>query len=221
MIVIYLRVSSEEQEKSGLGLEAQLIACQDYCTNNNFNIQGIFTDIISGKIDPQKRKGFMEAIKIAKSKNCPIITAKQDRFSREVSHVALYFNNTMFGKKTPKLIFADSPNASIFEINIKASLSQEERRLIGIRTREALARAKARGKELGKVGREIANKKRQLALNNVMNRARDLYNDGKGYAEIATILNNEGLRNIAGKNWTRMNIYNRLKTKLKTAFVNQ
>ena len=67
------------------------------------------------------------------------MVAKLDRFSREVYHVTGYCDRYFFAERTPDLICAESPKASMLEIRIRAVVAQEEREMIGKRTRAALA----------------------------------------------------------------------------------
>ena len=209
-VVIYLRVSTQEQRKSGLGLDAQLDACKNYCDKMSLNVIGSFTEIISGKVDPKHRPIFMEALTIAQNRKASIMVSNQDRFSREVYHVSGYVNKYSFGSKTPKLICVDSPEATSMEQYLKAIISEEERKAIGIRTKNALSQLKKQGKELGKVGREVYHAKVGKILEGGMNRAKELLKENYSIPKIANILNKEGYRNSNDKEWSRTNLWKRL-----------
>lgn len=210
-IVIYLRVSTEEQGKSGLGLNGQINLCRRVASELNLEVAGVFEDVISGKTNPMEREGFTQAIKKAQTLGCRLMVAKLDRLSRDVYYISSFVNGFMV-KNTPRLLIADNPNATEFEINIRASISQEERRLISERTRAALAVKKAQGAELGKAGRAaaLANATRTKATETAILRAQELLAQNYGYQKIAEILNNEGFTTSRGSSWTKQSLYKRL-----------
>lgn len=217
MAVIYSRVSTDEQKKSGLGLEAQEEACRRLCEIRNYEIDGVFRETISGKTKLQNRTIFMECYTLAVKKKTIIMVSRLDRFSRVLGHIANYMDKETFykGARYPEIICADCPDADILLIQMNGMMSQQERRLISLRTREALARLKAKGKELGKVGREVIHKKMEEVLCDSINRAMELHKEGESYSEIAKILNSEGYSNSKGEEWNKSNIYKRLKVRLK------
>jgi len=106
----------------------------------------------------------------------------------------------------------DRPNASEFELNIIASLAQEERRLISERTKAALAIRKEQGAVLGQVGRQVAATKAKEATEAAINRATQLKEEGTSLAKIADILNAEGFTTSRGSSWTKQALLARLKT---------
>ncbi len=61
-VVVYARVPTEEQGKSGLGLEAQVTACQRLLQVEGLECLGIFQEVTSGKVDPNEREQFPKAI---------------------------------------------------------------------------------------------------------------------------------------------------------------
>ena len=241
MAVIYLRVSTSEQQKSGLGLEAQEEACKKLCRDRGYNIDAIFQETISAKTKLQNRRMFMEAYFFAVTNKTVIIVSRLDRFSRTLGHIANYMDKETFDDpeiykkiakyhktekyqkiakypkkaKYPQIICADHPDADILWIQMNGMMSQRERTLIGLRTKEALAVKKANGFELGKVGREAFYKKIDEKICVSMSRAMILYCDGKNYREIAEILNSEGHRNSKDQEWSEGNLYQRFKVRLK------
>lgn len=204
--VIYSRVSTDEQGKSELGLEAQIAACQRLAESNGLEVVGSFSEVISGKVAPQERFEFSKAMKAARAENASILIAKLDRLSREVYHVSAY----LYDRKSPRLIVADRPNASEFEINIIASLAQEERRLISERTKAALAVRREQGMKLGSVGRAVAAGKAQVATQDAISRAMELRAIGASFQAIADTLNAEGFTTSRGSQWSKQAIAKRL-----------
>ncbi|BCL34591.1 recombinase family protein [Nostoc sp. MS1] len=209
-VVIYLRVSTDEQGKSGLGLDAQLDACKRLCEQRQLTIVGVFSEIISGKVDPRERPVFMQALTEAQKHGASLLVSKQDRFSREVFHVSGYVNNYFFGSQTPALIAADSPNASPMEIYLKAMVSEQERQAISQRTKDALAQLKKQGKQLGKAGRQAHSEKAQQATEAAIQRALELRQLGKSLEAVADTLNTEGFTTSRGTHWTKQALSKRL-----------
>lgn len=210
--VLYLRVSTREQGKSGLGLDAQKNLCIEVCEKLNIEIVGIYQEIISGKKKPIKRDVFKEALSIAQKNKAAIMVAKLDRFSRDIAHLTDFTNGYMV-KNCPKLICADNPNASEFEINIRASISQEERKMISQRTKAALQIKKEQGYELGKQGRKAATEQARQLTQNAINIAYQYYQQGYSYQKIADILNQQGYKTSRGSNWTKQALTKRLPKK--------
>ncbi len=207
-VVIYIRVSTDEQGKSGLGLDAQLAACQRLAEHEGLEIVGTFQDIVSGKSDPMEREGFKNAIATAIRLGARLLVAKLDRLSRDVFYVSSFTNGFMV-KNCPKLIIAENPNASEFEINLRASLAQEERRLISDRTKAALAVKKAQGAELGKAGRQAHSAKAQDATKDAIARAFELRDAGYSLDKICETLNSEGFTTSRGSAWKKSALHSR------------
>lgn len=217
LAVIYLRVSTGEQERSGLGLEAQEESCRKLCRDRGYDVDAVFQETISGKTKLQNRQIFMQAYFLAVKKKTVIVVSRLDRFSRTLGHIANYMDRETFwvGARYPQIICADCPDADILWIQMNGMMSQRERTLISLRTKEALARLIANGVELGKVGREAFYKKIDEKICDSMARAMILYSDGKSYSEIAEILNSEGYRNSKQQEWSKGNLYQRLHVRLK------
>jgi DNA invertase Pin-like site-specific DNA recombinase len=210
-VVIYRRVSTDEQGDSGLGLEAQLAQCQKVCAELGVEIVGDYCDVMSGKIDPRERPALVDAIAQCQGEGARLMVAKLDRFSREVFHVTGYCDKYFYGDRTPDLITAESPRASMLEIRIKAVVAQEEREAISKRTKAALQARKERGeKPNGSAGRESALMKKRAATEGAIARAMELRSEGIGYATIAALLNAEGFTTSRGGQWYAPGIQSRL-----------
>ncbi|MEA5583745.1 recombinase family protein [Nodularia harveyana UHCC-0300] len=209
-VVIYTRVSTDEQGKSGLGLDAQLDACRKLANFEGLEIIGEYQDVCSGKSDPMVRDGFKTAIDTAIQFGAKLLISKLDRLSRDVFYVSSFTNGFMI-KNCPKLIIAENPNASEFEINLRASLAQEERRLISERTKAALAVKKAQGCNLGQAGRQSHSDKAQEATEAAIIRAQELREQGLSLDKVCTILNTEGYTTSRGSQWSKQALNKRLK----------
>jgi DNA invertase Pin-like site-specific DNA recombinase len=140
--VTYLRVSTEKQGRSGLGMEAQQKMISDYLAAVAGVSIGTFTETESGKIKdrPQLRK----AMALARRQRATLIVAKLDRLARNAA-----FITALQEEKDVEFIAVDCPNANQMMIQILAVFGQYEREQISKRTKDALAARKARGLKLG------------------------------------------------------------------------
>lgn len=141
--VAYLRVSTEKQGRSGLGLEAQEAAVQSFMAaqGRDAKLLATYTEVESGKRDD--RPELAKALEHVRLTGATLIIAKLDRLSRD-AHFLLGLQ-----KADVDFIACDMPSADRFTVGIMAMLAQKERELISERTKAALAAAKARGRKLG------------------------------------------------------------------------
>ena len=145
-IVIYSRVSTQAQGRSGLGLDAQKEAMVRFCEAQGFHIVAEYTEIETGKGANalELRPVLAAALKEAELRKCPILCSKLDRISRDVAFISSLMTQEV------KFIVADlGLEAKPFLLHIYAAVAQEERKVISVRTKDALQSAKARGKVLG------------------------------------------------------------------------
>lgn len=146
--ISYLRVSSSEQGKSGLGLEAQAAMIAEFIAREGGELIGTYEDVMTGADDarPELQKARRAARK-AERKGAPvfIVVAKLDRLSRRMSFIASAMEGGI------KFVTCDlGHDVDPFVLHLYAALAEKERALIGARTRQALAALKARGVRLGK-----------------------------------------------------------------------
>src|SRR6202047_5660782 len=147
----YVRVSTRQQGRSGLGLEAQREAIRRFCETERFHIVESFVEIESAKGDTLERRPKLKAaLKAAKRvrdddfRVAPIVVAKLDRLSRDV-----HFVSGLMTERVPFICADLGSDTDPFLLHIYAAFAEKERRMISIRTKEGLARAKARGVKLG------------------------------------------------------------------------
>lgn len=202
--VVYLRVSTQRQGRSGLGLAAQRAKVQEYVSKFGLVIAE-FCDVQSGSDDD--RTELQKALALAKRQNAKLIIARLDRFSRRVSFVAQIMEQGV------GLVCAEMPNASDFQLHIFAALAQEERRLISERTKAALAEAKRRGVILGSNGKYLAVKNRKAADEFALDLRSKLDADVmlQSYSEIARHLNESGVKTITGRIFYAQTVKNYLR----------
>jgi DNA invertase Pin-like site-specific DNA recombinase len=153
-VVIYVRVSTEEQHDSGAGLDAQVAECQAYAARNSWAVvEVIVEDAISGKVHPAKRPGFQRALaRLDRCEAGTLLVRRQDRVSRRLRHTldvidAAKESGWSLATTDGRLDTASA--AGEFQVNVMASVAEYERALISERTREALAARKAAGMVLG------------------------------------------------------------------------
>lgn len=146
--VAYYRVSTSQQGRSGLGLEAQQKAVSDFLNAKGWHLDGSYTEIESGK--RKDRPELAEAIAQAKRIKGKLVIAKLDRLARNVHFIAGLMETGV------DFVAVDMPTADKFMLHVYAAMAEEEGRRISQRTKAALAAAKARGVELGKNGKVLA-----------------------------------------------------------------
>jgi DNA invertase Pin-like site-specific DNA recombinase len=167
--VIYYRVSTKKQGQSGLGLKAQERDINLYLTNyaeTPYEVIDEYTDIESGK--NSNREQLELAIKSTKTNKATLIVSKLDRLSRKVSYIA-----TLMEDNKLDFAVASMPNADKFSLHIYAALAEQERDFISMRTKAALAEAKANGVILGGL-RDTTNKRNKVLKQQAQDRAIDL-----------------------------------------------
>ena len=145
-LVSYLRVSTDRQGKSGLGLEVQRKAVEAFAAGHGFTIVEEHVEIETGKgADAlERRPQLAAALNAARKAKCAVIVAKLDRLSRDVAFIA-----GLMAQRVPFLVAELGENADPFMLHIYAALAEQERRMIAARTKAALASLKASGAKLG------------------------------------------------------------------------
>jgi DNA invertase Pin-like site-specific DNA recombinase len=140
-IVAYLRVSTARQSASGLGLEAQTKAINEYVVARRAKVIGVFREVESGRLN--SRPELTKALHLCKVTGATLLISKLDRLSRNAAFLLTLRDSGA------KFIAADMPDANDLTVGVMALVAQQEREAISKRTREALAAAKARGVKLG------------------------------------------------------------------------
>src|SRR3546814_2569702 len=84
--VAYYRVSTAQQGRSGLGLEAQQQAVRDYLNGGTWELAAEFEEVESGK--RTDRPELENAIKAARKAGATLIIAKLDRLARDVHFIS-------------------------------------------------------------------------------------------------------------------------------------
>ncbi|MDJ1008189.1 MAG: recombinase family protein [Paracoccaceae bacterium] len=212
--VLYFRVSTRQQEHSGLGLEAQRRDVQLFLDNYaDGDVVGEFQDIASGKHDdPRHRPGLSEALDLCRQTGATLLVSKLDRLSRKVAHIAALMDDKHVTFKVASMPFADR-----FQLHIHASLAEQERDFISLRTKAALQAARSRGQALGGL-RDKTNKRNQAArtvadikAHRIADIAVPLRDAGRSYQAIADALNAANVQTPGGgRAWYASGVRNAL-----------
>ena len=188
----YVRVSTDEQADSGAGLQAQRNAIEQECHRRSWRLVRTIEDAGYSARD-LKRPGIQNALYgLANNEAGALVVAKLDRLSRSLldfSEMMARAQDQGWAIVALDLGVDTSSAAGEAMANVMATFAQFERRLIGQRTREALAVKKAQGVRLG----------RPVSLDAVVQaNIVDARHDGASYAEIADRLNVTGVPTAQG-----------------------
>jgi DNA invertase Pin-like site-specific DNA recombinase len=211
--VTYLRVSTDRQGKSGLGLEAQRKAVLDHVAGKG-EIAAEFVEIESGKKNsrPQLARALAEAKRIG----AVLLIAKLDRLARNVAFIANLLEAGV------EIAAADMPEANRFLLHVMAAVAEHEAQAISDRTRAALAAAKTKGVALGwsmpgrageqrlaaRMGAERNAVKADQHAGNVLPIIRQIASRGMSLRQIARELNARGLKTARGGLWYAATVRN-------------
>jgi DNA invertase Pin-like site-specific DNA recombinase len=195
-VIGYVRVSTEEQSTSGAGQAAQRAAIEAECVHRGWHLVEVIEDAGYSAKD-LKRPGVQIALEtLQRGSAGALVVAKLDRLSRSM----LDFTTVMAtaSKQGWALVALDcavdtSTPAGEAMANVLATFAQFERRLIGQRTREALAAKRASGVRLG----------RPVTLpSSVSKRIASERKAGRSLAAIADMLNEEQVPTAqGGRQW--------------------
>lgn len=207
--ITYKRVSTKEQGKSGLGLEAQSRDIATFLENYSqqpYEVVAEYLEVQSGSSD--KREQLSLAIDQAKKEKAVLLVAKLDRLSRKVSFIASLMEDKSISFKVACL-----PQADNFQLHIYAALAEQEREFISQRTKAALKEAKAKGVKLGGM-RDKTMKRNQVRTKqadqyalSVIDIVRSMRNSGKTLAQVAIALQDAGVKTPSGlESWSAMQV---------------
>jgi DNA invertase Pin-like site-specific DNA recombinase len=208
-MVAYLRVSTGEQGKSGLGLEAQRAAIEAFALANGIEIAAELIEVETGKgaVPLDRRPQLKAALAKAKALHCPVVVSKLDRLSRDVA-----FISGLMSQKVNFVVAEFGPDVDPFMLHIYAAVAEKERALISQRTKAALAAVKARGVTLGnpnlaearEKAHAIAGPRADAFAATVLPILAEL-GDMSATAK-AKALNERGVKTARGAEWTSMQV---------------
>lgn len=194
--ISYIRVSTERQGKSGLGLEAQKSVVDAFVTNSGGMLIEEYVEVESGKRN--SRTQLKASIDACKRQNATLIIAKLDRLARNV-----HFISGLIETGVP-FRAADMPNADKFMLHVYAAMAEEEGRRISERTKQALQAAKKRGVKLGLSCKRLAAKKILDADNHSKSIGpliQELKTEGMSVRKIVERLNSDNIASYSGGKW--------------------
>ena len=190
--VAYRRVSTDGQGESGLGLAAQYAACEAEVARRGWTLTTVATDVASGKA-LTRRPALAEALDLlARGEADVLVCAKLDRLSRStLDFASLLERSTREGWRVAVLDVAVDTSTPAGELTatMVAAAAQYERRLIGERTRAALAVKRAQGVTLGRPRR---------VTTEVADRVVALRAEGLSWPKVCAALEAEGVAPVGG-----------------------
>jgi DNA invertase Pin-like site-specific DNA recombinase len=149
----YIRVSTDEQADSGLGLDAQRAAIEGEINRRGWGLVQVFTDTASGR-SLSRRPGLEEALATLESGGASVlVVSKLDRLSRSTKDFATLMERAERRGWAPVVLdlgVDTTTPAGELVASVMVSVAQWERRAIGQRTKEALAAKRAQGATLGR-----------------------------------------------------------------------
>ncbi len=194
-VIGYVRVSTEEQGDSRAGIEAQESAIRTEVERRGWSLTELRADVASGK-SLRKRDRLGETLRdLAAGEADALVVAKLDRLSRSVldfAHIMETAANEGWSVVVLDLGVDTTTANGELVANIMISMAQWERRIIGDRTRTALAAVKARGTH---VGRKCNIEPETFRL------IRVLRESGKSWQAIADALDREAVPTGQGGRW--------------------
>lgn len=203
--VPYYRVSTLRQGRSGLGLEAQRGAVQDYTRGGSWTLLPEVVEVETGT-SKRQRPGLAQALAQCRITGATLLIAKLDRLARNVAFVSSLMESGV------AFVALDCPHANNFTIHILASVAEHEAKLISERTKAALSAAKARGQKLGTpsnltrmadgqalgamASRRLANERARTLADVVRELA-----PGRSLRQLADVMNERHIRTPRGAQW--------------------
>ena len=214
--VSYLRVSTQKQGYSGLGLEAQREIIQKYLCDRMPIAE--YIEIESGR--KKERPKLKEALSLCRKDGAILIVAKLDRLARSVSFLSNLLESDV------DIVFCDFPQANKMVLHIISAISQYEAELIAARTKASLQAKKSRGFKLGNP-EHLMDKHKQAIRNSIRSckeKADNNPNNKRAVAMLRTLikeeytlksmadtLNKEGFVTSQGCSFSKSTVYKLIK----------
>ena len=211
--IAYVRVSTQAQGKSGLGLDAQRSTIERFAESEGFVVTEWFQEVETGKgVDALDRRPVLsEALRVARKTKAPVIVAKLDRLSRDVAFIA-----GLMAQRVPFIVAELGADADPFMLHLYAALAEKERALISKRTREALQAKKKAGAALSNRTNLAQAQALGAAQNaagadafaaNILPLVQQLQNQGVAtFRALAEALNQRGVKTARGGGWAAMTV---------------
>lgn len=213
--VSYFRVSTAQQGRSGLGIEAQQQAVRDYLNGGDWTLSGEFIEVEFGKrVD---RPQLAAALALCRLTNSTLIVAKLDRLARNVR----FLLSVVEGTGEAGVVFCDLPTVppgamGKFIVTQMAAVAELEAGLTSKRTKDALAAAKVRRRGKGEpplggyrggpkvdpaVGLKARQQRAAVYVETVRPVVTDLRSTGLRLRKVCAELQARGVRTPNGGKW--------------------
>jgi DNA invertase Pin-like site-specific DNA recombinase len=211
--VSYLRVSTQQQGKSGLGLEAQREAVAVYLNGGRWKLVEEVVEVESGK--RSDRPELSRALSLCRIHGARLLVAKLDRLARNVAFISALMESGVDFEAV------DLPQANKLTVHIMAAMAEYEAGAISTRTKAALAAAKARGTKLGGYRWDIQTvaskgnaESAKVRTAKASKHARDLRpliqaiqaEGATSLRQIASALNERGIATARGGEWSAVQV---------------
>lgn len=211
--VVYVRVSTEEQARGGVSLDAQEERVRAYCQMAGLKVEALIREeAVSGSIALAERPAGRRLIALIQSgKAAHVVSLKLDRVFRDTEDALR--QTRAWDRAGIALHIVDMGGQTLntasamgrFFLTMAAGFAELERNLIAERTTLALRHKKAHGEVYGtiplgfdRVGKRLRPNAAELQT---IGRIRDLDRDGCALREIARRLNREGVPTKQGGQW--------------------
>jgi site-specific DNA recombinase len=209
----YVRVSTEKQVEEGVSLDAQINKIKAWASLNDYELIHIYKDEGISGASLNKRDGMTEALDKIK-KGMAFVCYSLSRISRDT--VDTIKISRIIEKKGADLVSLsekiDTTGASgkmIF--NMLAVLNQFERDQVSERTQLAMQFKKSKNQAYSPTPYGYTRQDSKLVINQEeaahILRIKNMHTAGKGYAEIARILNAGNVPTKTGKLWRANTVY--------------
>lgn len=215
LAIIYCRVSSKEQGDSRNGLEAQRSDCVAFAAANGFDVVEVVEEVVSGGYGMELRPVLKMAVEKCNKMGATLLVSRLCRLSR---HALFIFK--LMETKLKFCVAALGVNTNEFTLHIHAVVAEQERKLIGQRTKEALAQLKLKGVVLGNRSslKEAAQRGRDTNVlmadkfaEHMKPTVQRMLNAGMSYRAIAREFNAQGNKTVRGGEWSAATISNIVK----------
>lgn len=220
-VVGYLRVSTDQQAESGLGLDAQKKACGDYAARMGQEIDEFHSDEgLSGALSIEKRPGILAAISSLK-KGDILVVGKRDRLGRDPLVVAMI--EAAVARKGARIVSAagegtdNEDPCSILMRRMVDAFGEYERMVIKARTKAALKAKKDKGQRVGHIqfGYKLSDDGIHIEEDeleqSILSQMRQLRADGFSIRAIAEEMNKREAFNRGQNLWHHASVHRMLK----------
>jgi DNA invertase Pin-like site-specific DNA recombinase len=200
-VIGYVRVSTDQQGESGVGLEAQRSELEREAQRRGWRLGTIYTDIASGKSLNGRHELRAALAALSGGEADALLVTKLDRLSRSLLDFAGLVDRARRERWALVVLAGDfdmsTPTGKAMA-NMLAVFAELERDMISQRTREALAVVKARGPAEGK----LAIGRPRLVAPELEQRISRMRRRGMSYQAIAAKLSKDGVATpTGGTNW--------------------